>query len=145
MLTGGWLISHQTWPYPPAPPTSHVHSSPLMNPIPKKPTHPGKNVTGQLEPTSIKIYPLVNDHIAGWNIPIFNRKYIFIQGPCSIAMLVSGSVSTYYQNPMSNKTTRKKIPTKNNIIHPHLHYQPCPLANPLLNQPGMMFQRSSRL
>ena len=25
-------------------------------------------------------YPLVNDHIAGWNdIPIFNRKYIFIE------------------------------------------------------------------
>ncbi len=27
-------------------------------------------------------YPLVNDHIAGWNIPIFNRKYIdSIRGP----------------------------------------------------------------
>ncbi len=22
-------------------------------------------------------YPLVNDHIAGWKIPIFNREYIF--------------------------------------------------------------------
>ena len=31
--------------------------------------------------------PLVNDHIAGWNIPIFNRTYIFISGPFFIAML----------------------------------------------------------
>ena len=38
-------------------------------------------------------YPLVNDHIAGWNIPIFNRKYIFNPGPFSIAMLDYRSVS----------------------------------------------------
>ena len=29
------------------------------------------------------ICPLVNDHIAGWNISIFNRKYIFKAGPFS--------------------------------------------------------------
>ena len=28
-------------------------------------------------------YPLGNDHIAGWNIPIFNRKYTFKVGPFS--------------------------------------------------------------
>ena len=32
-------------------------------------------------------YPLVSTKIAGWNITIFNRKYIFIPGPFSIAML----------------------------------------------------------
>ena len=37
-------------------------------------------------------YPLVNDHIAGWNIPMFSRKYIFHPGPFSIAMLSFGSV-----------------------------------------------------
>ncbi len=34
--------------------------------------------------------PLVNDHLASWNIPMFNSKYIFNLGPFSIviAMLV---------------------------------------------------------
>ena len=29
------------------------------------------------------IYPVVNDHIAGWKIPIFNGKYMFNPGPLS--------------------------------------------------------------
>ena len=39
-------------------------------------------------------YPLVNDHMAGWNIPIFNRKYIFNPGPAipATAMLVDPGV-----------------------------------------------------
>ena len=36
-------------------------------------------------PTTI-IYPLVSTNIAGWNMPIFNRKYIFNPCPFSIAM-----------------------------------------------------------
>lgn len=28
--------------------------------------------------------PLVKDHVAGWNIPMLNRKYIFIHNPFSI-------------------------------------------------------------
>ena len=31
--------------------------------------------------------------MAGWNIPIFNRKYIVNPGPFSIAMLVCQSVT----------------------------------------------------
>ena len=42
-----------------------------------------------------KTYPLVN--IAGWNITIFNRKYIFHSGPFSIAMLDYRSVREYTQ------------------------------------------------
>ena len=42
------------------------------------------------------LYLLVNDHIAGWNIPMFNRKYIFIPGPFFIAMLVYRSVSVIF-------------------------------------------------
>ncbi len=41
------------------------------------------------------LYPLVNDHIAGWNIPIFNRKYIFFQGSFSITMSVYPCVNLY--------------------------------------------------
>ena len=39
--------------------------------------------------------PLVNDHIAGWHIPIFNRKYTSSKGPFSVAMLVGFAISDY--------------------------------------------------
>ena len=45
-------------------------------------------------------YPLVNDHIAGWNIPIFNRKYIHLHFGASIfqpAMLDNRSVINVFQ------------------------------------------------
>ena len=42
-----------------------------------------------------KTYPLVN--IAGWNIIIFNRTYIFHSGPFSIAMLDYRTVREYTQ------------------------------------------------
>ena len=40
-----------------------------------------------------KLVPSGNSNIAGWNIPIFNRKYIVISSPCSIAMLDYRSVN----------------------------------------------------
>jgi len=43
------------------------------------------------------LYSLVN--IAGWNIPVFNRKYIFKPGPFgTIAMLIYRSVTTNLGN-----------------------------------------------
>ena len=38
-------------------------------------------------------YPLGFTNIAGWNIPMFNRKNIFNPGPFSIDMLVYRSVN----------------------------------------------------
>ena len=46
-----------------------------------------------LVPRSVS-FPLVFPSVAGWNMPIFNRTYIFIQGPFSIAILVYGSVTS---------------------------------------------------
>ena len=51
---------------------------------------------GSLLAAWYNIYPLVNDHIAGWNITIFNRKYIFNPGPFSIAMLDYRSVASFH-------------------------------------------------
>ena len=39
-----------------------------------------------------RMYPLGKTNMAGWNIPIFNWKYIFHLGPIFIAMLVYRSV-----------------------------------------------------
>ena len=44
-------------------------------------TGPSQVAPGELRQlTRPGVYPLVNDHIAGWKIPIFNRKYIFLSG-----------------------------------------------------------------
>ena len=41
----------------------------------------------KIQKQTVNLTPLVNDHIAGWNISISNRKYIFNPGPFSIAMV----------------------------------------------------------
>ena len=56
----------------------------------------------------VTLYPLVNDHIAAWNIPIFNRKYIFNPGPFSVAMLVSWSVAASVSILLPASFCRKK-------------------------------------
>ena len=43
-----------------------------------------------------RFIPFGETNIAGWNIPIFHRKYIFIPDPFSVAMLVYRSVSLWY-------------------------------------------------
>ena len=52
-------------------------------------------------------------NIAGWNIPMFNRKYIFIHGPFSMAMLV-------YQRVGQNNSTYRGREKKNS-------YPGCPI------------------
>ena len=54
------------------------------------------------------MYPLVNDHIAGWNIPMFNRKYIF-KGPIfRPAMLIYLTACMYKSFP--TRTTMSTEP-----------------------------------
>ena len=76
-----------TYPQPPqhqSPPGAHGRQDVMSQLV--------DTILNLAEPSEICGYPLVNDHIAGWNIPVFNRKYSFIQGPFSIAMLDYRSV-----------------------------------------------------
>ena len=56
-------------------------------------------------------YPLVNDHIAGWKIPIFNRQYIdSIRGPHFPASYVSwwcSHVSCFFVTLVINVQTHR--------------------------------------
>ncbi len=66
-----------------------------------------------------RTYPLGFTNIAGWNIPIFNRKYIFNPGPFSIAMLDYPRVyfealkAPKVENLKSNQDVPIPHPTKN--------------------------------
>ena len=68
-----------------------------VNPYPKERTSRplgSRNVSLSHKFSKNTAYPLVNDHIAGWNdIPIFNRKHIFISATFSTAMLDYRSVN----------------------------------------------------
>ena len=68
---------------------SFFQRTPQKSP-PKKKTDLNLNTYSTSPPPKKKRYPLVNDHIAGWNITIFNWKYIFNPGPpFSVACYVS--------------------------------------------------------
>ena len=60
--------------------------------------------------TSPNIFPLVVPKIAGWNIPIFNRKHIFIPGSFPSAMLFYQSV-VFFSPGERNLPLASRLPT----------------------------------
>ena len=57
---------------------------------------------------ALKHYPLVNDHIAGWNISSFNRKYIFNPGPFSsqLCLLIPEcNLKTFPETSLSSRNS----------------------------------------
>ena len=62
--------------------------------------HDGSSMTGSVRHLSSwrsveMILPVWETNMAGWNIPMFKRKYIFISGPFSMAILDYRSVHDF--------------------------------------------------